>query len=242
MKYRRLHAWHVWLGWIVGFPLILWTASGLFMVMRPIEEVRGEHLRAGPLTLSASPPIAPRLGPRPVEQLTLEQRSSGPVWIIKYRGGDLRRADPATGSLLPNVSAPEAAMLAASFYAGLSKQIAVRHFADDAAPLDLRRERPSWQVSYADGTRVYIDADTGSLLALRTDQWRLYDVMWGIHIMDLQTREDSHHAVLISFAALALLALVLAFWMQIARQRRRRSTPVAPGHPTISERGLETSA
>jgi hypothetical protein len=222
MKYRSLHKWHIWLGWLVGVPLILWTASGLFMVARPIEEVRGEHLRSAPLMLTATAPVAPALGPRPVEKLTLEQRVSGPVWIIQYQGGDLRRADPATGALLSSVSAPEAAAFAASYYTGNSKQTLVHQFTVDKAPLDLRRQRPSWQVNYADGTRLYIDADGGGLLALRTDQWRLYDVMWGLHIMDLQTREDSHNPILVLFAALAFLALLLAFWMQIARQRRRK--------------------
>jgi hypothetical protein len=37
---------HVWLGWIIGVPLLLWAGTGLFMVARPIDEVRGTHLRA----------------------------------------------------------------------------------------------------------------------------------------------------------------------------------------------------
>jgi hypothetical protein len=225
MQYRSLHKWHIWLGWLVGIPLILWTASGLWMVARPIEEVRGVHLRADPLMLTGASPVAPPLGPRPVEKLILEQRDSGPVWVIQYQGGDLRRADPATGALLPKVSAPEAAGLAASYYSAKSKQVSVRQFTLDNAPLDLRRDRPSWQVNYADGTRLYVDSDTGGFLALRTDQWRLYDVMWGLHIMDLQTREDSHNPVLVLFAALAFFALLLAFWMQIARIRRRKHHP-----------------
>ena len=40
----RLRRWHIWLGWIVGIPMLVWTLSGLVMVARPIEEVRGEHL------------------------------------------------------------------------------------------------------------------------------------------------------------------------------------------------------
>ncbi len=222
MKYRTLHKWHIWLGWLVGVPLILWTASGLFMVVRPIEEVRGEHLRAEPLMLTAINPVAPLLSGRPVEKLTLEQRASGPVWVIQYPGGDLRRADPATGALLPKIGAPEAAALADSYYAGKTRQVSARKFVADKAPLDLRRDRPSWQVNYADGTRLYIDEDTGGLLALRTDQWRVFDFMWGLHIMDLQTREDTHHPILILFATLALVTLLLAFWMLIARQRRRQ--------------------
>ena len=62
-----------WLGWLVGVPLILWTASGLFMVARPIEEVRGEHLRAKPLAIQPFVPVVPDLRGRPTEKLTLEQ-------------------------------------------------------------------------------------------------------------------------------------------------------------------------
>ena len=103
MKYQTLHKWHIWLGWLVGVPLILWTASGLFMVARPIEEIRGEHLRKAPLMLATDMPVAPSLSGRAVEKLTLEQRIDGRVWIIKYQGGDLRRADAATGALLPRL-------------------------------------------------------------------------------------------------------------------------------------------
>ena len=41
----RFARWHIWLGWLVGVPLLLWTMSGVVMVARPIEEVRGDHLR-----------------------------------------------------------------------------------------------------------------------------------------------------------------------------------------------------
>ena len=77
----------------------------------------------------------------------------------------------------------------------------------------------------ADGTHVYIDDATGEVLALRTGGWRLYDAMWGLHIMDLQTREDTHHPILIAFAALsaigASLGCVLLFRRRKARVLRR---------------------
>ena len=118
-----------------------------------------------------------------MEKLTLEQRFDGPVWVISYQGGGSRRADPATGTLLPPVGAAEAARLAMSYYGGNAAQTSVRRCAADSASLDLRTSRPSWRVGYADGTRLYIDADTGGLLALRTDQWRIYDFMCVLHIM-----------------------------------------------------------
>lgn len=73
------------------------------------------------------------------------------------------------------------------------------------SPTDLRRERPAWGIEFADGARGYIDADTGSLLAIRSGHWRWFDFMWGLHIMALQTREDTSRPLLVGLAALALL-------------------------------------
>jgi hypothetical protein len=116
---RRLltHA-HVWLGWIIGVPLLFWTASGLFMVSQPIEKVRGEHLKRAPMPLVLTAPVvAPVTGPRRVKSITLEQRPDGPKWVITYVDGGGRLADPATGALLPRIDAVTAARLARTAFA-----------------------------------------------------------------------------------------------------------------------------
>ena len=47
MRLRHtLRRWHIWLGWLVGVPMLLWTVSGVVMVVKPIEEVRGAALLA----------------------------------------------------------------------------------------------------------------------------------------------------------------------------------------------------
>ena len=43
---RLLRRTHNLLALIVGAQVLLWVVSGLFFALRPIEEVRGEHLRA----------------------------------------------------------------------------------------------------------------------------------------------------------------------------------------------------
>ena len=43
--FRFMSQIHLWLGVIVGAQVMLWLISGLFMVLWPIETVRGEHLR-----------------------------------------------------------------------------------------------------------------------------------------------------------------------------------------------------
>lgn len=224
MKHHKLMRWHVWLGWLIGVPIIIWTASGLLMVAQPIETVRGNHLRSEMPALDAIKPVAPLLEGRQTKSLTLQQNEAGPFWVIAYADGGKRRADALTGALLPPVSAVEADALAS---AARSDGVAIRsvtRFDADKTPMDQRSGRPSWQVVFDDDARFYIDADTGELLSVRTKFWRAFDFMWGLHIMDLQTREDTSHPILIGSAALALLGSILGFVMLFTRRRRRKAS------------------
>ncbi|MEZ5708038.1 MAG: PepSY domain-containing protein [Blastomonas sp.] len=218
----KLMRYHVWLGWLVGIPLLLWTASGLFMVAQPIEAVRGEHLKNPPVPIADFAPVAPSLEGRPALAITLVQQPRGPVWLIDYADGGKRRADARTGKLLAPLGAREADSIARASFAGSAPLQSMKRFSADAAPLDLRRDRPSWQAHFADGTNVYVDGDTGAVLATRSTFWRAFDFMWGLHIMDLQTREDTSHPLLIGFAALALLSILLGIVLLPLRRGKRK--------------------
>jgi hypothetical protein len=220
---QRLRRWHIWLGWIVGLPLLAWTLSGLVMVARPIEEVRGEGLIAEPPGLPAGlAPVPPAIGPRPVASLRLEPRPDGPKWLIRYADGGARLADALTGRLLPPLPAAGAARIVESRYTGKARVAAVDLTAAGSPPLDFRRKVAAWRVTMSDGTRFYLDSATGEILARRTRWWRFYDLLWGIHIMDLKTREDSHNPLVIAFGIAALVTTILALAMLPMTAKRRR--------------------
>jgi hypothetical protein len=220
---QRLRRWHIRLGWIVGLPLLGWTASGLVMVARPIETVRGEGLIAQAPALPAGlSPVAPALGPRPLASLRLENRADGPRWLVKYADGGTRLADARTGRLLPPLAAADAARIVEGRYTGKARVAAVGRTSAEAPPLELRRKVAAWRVTMSDGTRFYLDSATGEILARRTRWWRFYDLMWGVHIMDLKTREDAHNPLLIGLGIVALATILLALGMLPMTPRRRR--------------------
>jgi hypothetical protein len=159
---------------------------------------------------------------RAVRTLTLEPGVHGPVWIARFADGSAARADAATGRWLPSLAQAEAMAIARAVYVPTSAIRAATLTPADGPPLELRQRRPAWSVQFADGTNVYVDADTGALLALRTRQWRAFDWMWGLHIMDLSGRDDTSHPILIGSAILALLATLAGLILLPLSVKRRK--------------------
>jgi hypothetical protein len=105
----RLRRWHVWLGWLVGLPMLFWTVSGLVMVAS----------RSRKCAASISLPIRSRSASTgrwlrrarglPVTAITLKPRADGPRWEIDFAGGEKRLADPLSGRILPRLGAADAA-------------------------------------------------------------------------------------------------------------------------------------
>ena len=217
---RRFARWHIWLGWAAAIPLLVWVISGLFMTLRPIEEVRGDELKRAAPPFAAEAMIAPQLT-GPATRVILVSELGQPVWAVTGVDKVLRRFDARSGAPLGPVAVIEARQLAEAAFAGPAALTEIRQFSADQAPLDLRKPRPSWQASFADGTHIYIDADTGEVLALRTRFWRAYDFMWGLHIMDPRTREDTSNVFLWVFGAVALVSCVIGTTLLFRRRKAR---------------------
>lgn len=219
----------MWLGWLVGVPMIFWTVSGLVMVARPIEDVRGSTLirDAAPIATTRGV-VAPLIEGRAVAAMKLESRAEGPRWVIAFADGGSRLADPATGALLPALGAADAAREVTSRYTGTAKVVETRRVAADSPPLELRRAMNGWRVRMDDGTHFYVDGGSGEIVARRTRWWRIYDFMWGLHIMDLQGREETNNPWVVTFAALSVLMALLAIVLlplTVKRRNRKRVTP-----------------
>ena len=78
-----------------------------------------------------------------------------------------------------------------------------------------------------DGAHFYVDAASGQIVATRTRWWRFYDLMWGLHIMDPQTREDTHNPFVILFGIVALAMSVLGTILlpKALKKKRKGASP-----------------
>ncbi len=218
----RLRRWHVWLGWLVAIPMLFWTVSGVVMVAKPIEEVRGTDLIAPPKPIDVSTPLfAPNVEGRQVLAITLEPRADGPRWEIDFEGGGSRLADPATGALLPRLGAADAAREVMARYTGDAKVVETSRVDADAPPIELRRAMDGWRVRMSDDTHFYVDGGSGEIIAKRTSWWRIYDFMWDLHIMDLQGREETNNPWVVTFSLLSLGMVLLALVLLPLTVRRK---------------------
>jgi hypothetical protein len=142
--------------------------------------------------------------------------------VIGYSDGGSRLADAATGRLLPPLTAVDARAAVEDRYTGKAHVKAIDRTSASDPPLDLRRKIDAWRVTMDDGTRFYVNAATGEIAARRTRWWRIYDFMWGLHIMDLKTRENTSNPLVIGFGIVALLTTIMALALLPMTLRRRR--------------------
>lgn len=226
---QRFAKWHIWLAWLIGFPVLMWTLTGLVMVARPIEEVRGNHLRlpADERALPTDINIAvslPADTKGPVQSVTTAMQGGAPITTISYSDGTVARYG-ADGKQLPEIGEIAARMIVAERIKGGDKLVSATFFPADKTPFDFRRAIPVWQIALQDGTHVYVNQQTGEIAAVRTRWWRVFDFMWGLHIMDLQTREDTSHPILIAFATLSVIGSLFGCILMFRRRKARVKAP-----------------
>ena len=221
---RTLYAVHRWVSLAALAQLLVWTATGFFFAVTPIERVRGED------RVARSPP-APipwdRVGRLPVaaldgaEEVAIRVVDGRPLLVARGAGGRRFALDAATGREA-SIDAASAERIARADQEGRPAALAVIRV--EEAPLEYRgRPLPAWRVDLDDGrgTRVYVDAAAGAVTARRSGLWRLYDFLWGLHIMDWGGRERFDSAWLVAFAALGLATALTGAVTWVARAARR---------------------
>lgn len=213
---------HLWLSLLLSLQLLAWFGSGLVMSILPIEEVRGEHLRAPAsavnwqLAHTSPAKLATSAG-----VLSLKQRGEMPVYQLE-NDGKLQFFSAVDGTSLQPLTAAEVHIHAQRGYNGkgtIQSATLLEELPLEARGLPL----PVWQVQFqdADNTVFYLDPTLGQVLRVRTDNWRLFDFVWMLHIMDYDERDDFNHGLLIGSSALALLFTISGLVLLVMTLRRK---------------------
>ena len=102
------------------------------------------------------------------------------------------------------------------------KPIEVKLIQEQARGSEYRSKKlPIYKVTSIDenneNINIYLDVYSGKIVAIRSNQWRIWDLMWGFHIMDWVDRDNIDNLLLKIFSFLALLTSISGIFLFFKR-------------------------
>lgn len=198
---------HKYLSFFISLQLLLWTVSGIYFSFNKIELVRGEQYR---LPSSFSLNLDQLKGDHEnISNFDVVNRVDQQILIISDPSG--RKYLDTNGNPVSMLTV-EQAKLTVKENSTLNP-IDVFLIDQDRNGSEYRgRELPLYQVLSLNkdqkSINVYVNSYSGKIVAIRSLQWKIWDLMWGFHIMDWQTRDNINNFLLKVFSILALISSV----------------------------------
>lgn len=224
---------HRWLGLVMSLALLVWAITGgLYALMqstRPLPAKQVPPPQALDLRKAiALPSILTHQGWRSVQQASAVQLDSTlTAYRVKLIGNPIARYyNVMTGQDIAGGESLDAQRLAL-WYSGqsvnqLTQAQVVTAFSDDYPAR--HRVLPVWQVSFADGLRVYVDPSQSRLISLSNDQqmWlaRLFRIghTWSLDQIDWPEKKPIMAGYLIGIMLLVIGGISLSMLRRQAHQ------------------------
>ena len=198
---------HKYLSFFISLQLLLWTISGIYFAFNKIELVRGEqylnHLETS-FDLSKLDFEIEK-----AKEVEFKKRLDTEIVIIKTK--DATRYLNMLGQPLTKISMEDA--MASVLTQTTLIPFATEEIVNEKSGSEYRgRSLPIYRVksTNAKGTElnVYINVYSAEVVAIRSNKWKIWDLMWGFHIMDWKERDNIHNILLKIFSILALVSSV----------------------------------
>ena len=224
---RRIATIHKWLGLVVFAQLIVWTSTGLFFVAVHITDVRADNLvhpanHMTPVDLNrvkvtSADALKSVAEDRP-DEVTLKSLAGLPVYVIRAEIGTFLVSGE-TGERIV-VDEPLARRIATATWASDTPIRAMQEL--ETAPREYSVSGNVWAAHFkgeGDPT-LYISAVDGCTSLPRTDLWRTYDFLYGMHLMDYSEHENFNTPWMLAAAFFALSTVFFGVALLVHRFTR----------------------
>ena len=196
---------HKYLSFFISIQLLLWTISGIYFAFNKIENVRGEQYRLQSLSNYSFKNIEFEIPE--ATSAVVKKRLDKTIVAASTKAG-MRYFDEA-GDPLKKISFDEAKKIVVKNT--LLKPIAVEEINESKKGSEYRgRQLPIYKVITHNANNkeinAYLNIFSGDIVAIRSAQWRICDLMWCFHIMDWQERDNIDNMLLKIFSVLALIS------------------------------------
>ena len=198
---------HKYLSFFISLQLFLWTISGIYFAFNKIELVRGEQYR-----LTESFPVnfnEVNFSRSDVYQIKAIKRLDEIIFVVNASKGT--EYLNALGTPVSKLSKSEVFEIVSS--SSTLKPIDLEEITESSKGSEFRgRDLPLYKVTSLNDKdkkiNLYLNVFSGEITAVRSLQWRIWDLMWGFHIMDWQTRDKINNIFLQIFSILALVSSI----------------------------------
>jgi len=198
---------HKYLSFFISLQLFLWTISGIYFAFNKIELVRGEQYR---LTESFQINFDEvNFSRSDVQQIKAINRLGEIIFVVSGSKG-VEYLD-AFGAPVSKLNKNEAFEIVSS--SSTLKPLNLEEITESSKASEFRgRDLPLYKVTSLNNKdkmiNLYLNVFSGEITAVRSLQWRIWDLMWGFHIMDWQTRDKINNIFLKIFSILALVSSI----------------------------------
>jgi len=198
---------HKYLSFFISLQLLLWTVSGIYFAFNKIELVRGEqylnHVETN-FDLSKL-----NIEIEKAKAVEFKKRLGQEIVIIKTK--DTTKYLNMTGQPLKKISMEDAMNSVSS--QTILIPFATEEVVNEKSGSEYRgRSLPIYRVKSKNEKgaelNVYINTYSAEVVAIRSNKWKIWDLMWGFHIMDWKERDNIDNLLLKIFSILALVSSV----------------------------------
>ena len=224
---------HKWFGLIVGLQVLIWLATGLYMVVLDLDFIHGDPLVRNMLT-TVTVPGSSRVS---VAALRAQYTDATNIGLRPVMGTSFFTVTTPENRYLIN---PQSAQVISPLNEEFASKIAVFHFNGEASIREARlitsdppreigpRRLPLWRIDFNDrySTSFYIDPYTGALVTRRHQYWRVFDFFFMLHIMDYDERSDAHNLLLQIAQFTGVIFGLSGLWLLFYSFRKRRKESV----------------
>lgn len=198
---------HKYLSFFISLQLLLWTISGIYFAFNKIELVRGEQYLNHVETSFDLSKLNFEI--EKAKEVKFKKRLGQEIVIITTK--DSTKYLNMLGQPLAKISMEDAINSVSSQTTLLP--FATEEVVNEKSGSEYRgRSLPIYRVKSKNvkGTElnVYINVFSAEVVAIRSNKWKIWDLMWGFHIMDWKERDNIDNLLLKIFSILALVSSV----------------------------------
>ena len=219
---------HRYLGLFIGIQFLFWTIGGLYFSWNDMDDVHGETLldkTEHPFDFQYQEPARKLLA-------YIEETDPKPIKLIEgieVKGDSLLRVTRSDDIIFVNLSKDQynirKELTKEECVSFVKSRLHEKMEIGDVSYLTAKditkgheyREKPlpvyAITLDHPTNTVVYVNPELGKITSVRNDNWRRFDFLWMLHVMDFETRDHITNWTLRVFSVLGLLTILSGLYL-----------------------------